>query len=193
MVACSPHTPETKQGLTQQNQRESADASSSAWELDAELAPRTDEGWQALVAAAEWEIVPADEDPFAANYPSGSVSCGWGDLRLENGGIEIDTGACNLVALRQPLMESLPADAQLSLKMWWQTLVSIEPATGDLALALGGTRIWQHQVSIPGPADAIEPLVRVKRSFEAGTPIYFHLSNHGSNTWNLNQITWRRP
>lgn len=90
-------------------------------------------------------------------------------------------------------MESLPADSQLSLQMWWQTLVSVEPATGDLTLALGGTRIWQHQVSIPGPADAIQPVVRVKRSFEAGTPVYFHLSNHGSNTWNLNQITWRKP
>ncbi len=146
-----------------------------------------------LVTSEAWEIVGPKDDPFEAAYGAQAVPCGWGDLREESGGLEISTSACNIVSLQQLTRETIAAGAEIELHLWWQTLLSDEPTIGVMALALGSKVVWQHEVAIPGPADAIQPTLRLDEPLAAGTTVTFHLRNHGTNTWNLNRITWGEP
>ncbi|MEZ4382170.1 MAG: hypothetical protein R3A79_12540 [Nannocystaceae bacterium] len=147
--------------------------------------PRT---WAPLTAPAAWVPVAAAEDPFADERPAAlrcEVEEGW---RREDEGVEIDTGACDYLALRQPLPRALAAGEPLRISAWWQNLIASEPAEGHIAVAVDGVVIWEERVAIPGPADARDLVVTAPEDAPAGAPITLHLHNHGANTWRFHGL-----
>jgi hypothetical protein len=123
----------------------------------------------------------------------GVVRCDARDAREESGGLEISTIDCNSATLVQPLERDLAVGSQLSVLVWWATLASDAPARAELELRIGETTLWTLGVDIPGEADVADPIIVIDREFLSGAPVYFHLHNHGYNTWNINRIDWRAP
>lgn len=122
-----------------------------------------------------------------------AIPCGEQDWHVELDGLEIETTRCNYAALEQPLLADLAQGDRLRVRVWWQTLVSPEPVEGHLALFVDGRLAWEERVAVPGPADARELEFASPVSAPAGATVAFHLHNHGSNTWNLNELALHAP
>lgn len=152
--------------------------------LEGETAPEPT--WRSLVRNGAW-VANVEGDPLPDHQPE-SLSCdeGW---HLESGGIEIDTGACNYLSLGQPLLESLELGDPLELQLWWQTLASVEPAAGHLAIFVDDELLWEELVAIPGPADTRTLELDSPVEAPVGATLTLHLHNHGYNTWHFHELS----
>ncbi len=144
------------------------------------------QGWRSLAHMDRWEPESADDDPLPEHRPD-HVECeGW---YPEAGGLEVDTGACSYLSLQQPLLTAIEPGDSLRVQLWWQTLASVEPATGHLALLVDGELLWEELVPIPGPAAARSLEFPSPLGAPAGAALTFHLHNHGYNTWHLHELS----
>jgi hypothetical protein len=143
--------------------------------------------WRSLVDNAAWQPDAAEDDPLLEHRPE-QIECenGW---YPESGGIEVDTEVCNYLSLRQPLLESIEPGDPLHLQLWWQTLASVDPAEGHLALYVDGELLWEELVPIPGDADARSLDFASPLAAPAGATLTFHLHNHGYNTWHFHELS----
>jgi hypothetical protein len=149
---------------------------------EGEVAPT----WRPLVRNGAWQPSAAEDDPLAEHRPA-TVECeeGWGP---EADGIEIDTGACNYLSLEQPLMEALEPGDPLRLQLWWQSLASVDPAEGHLAIYVDDELLWEELVPIPGPAAVRNVDFESPLGAPAGATLTLHLHNHGYNTWHFHEL-----
>lgn len=143
--------------------------------------------WDSLLDAEAWTSVPARADPLAAHRPQ-PVICGIAPWRPEGGGIEVDTQGCNYVSVRQPLLVHVARGDLLRLTAWWDRLASESPAAGHIAVLIGDEIVWEEHVAIPGEADIRDLEFESPVDAEPGTPVVFHLHNHGYNTWRLQSL-----
>ena len=139
-----------------------------------------------LVEKDAWVPVDAANDPFAGHRPAAEVDCrrglGW---LVEDQGFEIRTLGCNYAMFSQPSRAPIaPGDLVVAM-LYHFDLVAAEPATAHVALAIGERVIWEKTVEIPGRANVFNIEVPADFSAPAGTPVYFHLHNHGRNNWTL--------
>lgn len=143
--------------------------------------------WQPLVDATLWQETAPQDDPLA-EHRGNSIVCPESAWYPEPGGVEIETTACAYVSLSQPLGENIAAGDMLHVVAWWQTLVSVEPALGHLAVLIGNEIVWDEHIDIPGKADARVIEFVAGSSFAAGETVTFHLHNHGFNTWTFSEL-----
>lgn len=141
-----------------------------------------------LVRAPLWQQVAAADDPFADHRPA-TIECplgvGW---LVEPGGLEVNTGACTYATFSQPSLAQVAPGAELSLYLFHFDLLAAEPATAHVAVQLGDRVVFEEEVAIPGKAAVYERDWVADFELPAGQPIYFHLHNHGQNTWTLAHI-----
>jgi len=52
-----------------------------------------------------------------------------------------------------------------------------------------GVFLLDTRVAIPAPGGLIKSELRIDRPIAAGAPIYFHLHNHGQNSWALVEVS----
>lgn len=149
-----------------------------------------------LVSVEAW--IPAAPDPFEAERPENIVCnelTGW---HPEADLLEVDTGECNYLTLMQPLRVDLPPDARLRVEVDHFDLTAPQPSEAVLGLQIGNARLWEYRQPIPAPADRIKDSVELLPAVDGGsgpakgTPIYFHVRNHGQNSWRLTGI-WLDP
>ena len=102
--------------------------------------------------------------------------------------LDVDTGSCNFLTLTQPTVLGLRAGQSVEVVAWHLDLFSEVPATAHAAVLLGDQIIWEKLVDIPSTPKLFADVVTVDFDAPLGTPIWFHLHNHGSNEWRLLRI-----
>lgn len=138
-----------------------------------------------LVDPMAWTQVPeASLDPLAAHRPA-TVECPIGGWLFEPQGFEVNTLLCNYAMFTAPAQASVIAGSRVVATLYHFDLVAAEPAVAHVALLLGERVVWETEVAIPGKANAFDIDVTIDETVPAGTPVYFHLHNHGQNTWTL--------
>jgi len=144
-----------------------------------------------LVALEDWVEQPASTDTLAAHRPA-ELDCQASSWYEEDGALEVETGYCNYLSLVQPGKVEIRAGDSLHLVLWHGDLAFEEPATAHVAVSIGGELVWQAEVQIPTEANIYD--VRIPMDFDArpGTPVEYHLHNHGYNTWTLLQLEIER-
>jgi hypothetical protein len=142
--------------------------------------------WQAA-----WQRVPAEADPLASHRPPQVVCSYERGYAVEDLDLELDTGACNYVALSQPVGYRLLAGDELRLVWWHYPLSATLPATAHAALLLDGEVLWQRDVPIPSPADLYDVTVPLVRALPPGASVGLHLHNHGANQWRVQPLLIR--
>ena len=135
-----------------------------------------------LVLADAWEIDL--DDPFPEHQPD-EIDCPPTARRPEYGSLEVSTGTCNYAALAQPLMFDLHPDDVLAIEVFHDALQADAPAKAHIAVAVDAAIVWDQQIPIPSAAQPYRVEVTPELDAPAGTPIRFHLHNHGYNTWKL--------
>jgi hypothetical protein len=67
--------------------------------------------------------------------------------------------------------------------------VSSSRREGYAAVAIGDDVEWEYRVAIPTASHLAADGWIAEDDVPAGTPIRFHVHNHGINSWNLVEIT----
>jgi hypothetical protein len=140
-----------------------------------------------LVQSTLWTQVAAPDDPLADHRPA-QVTCPLGAWLFEPQGFEVNTGGCNYAMFVQPSRATVVPGATITASLYHYDLIADPPATAHVALLLGERVLWEREVEIPGKANAFAIEVVADETVPAGTPVYFHLHNHGQNTWTLGAV-----
>ncbi|MCA9713413.1 MAG: hypothetical protein H6713_14290 [Myxococcales bacterium] len=151
--------------------------------------------WRTVLDHAAWRIAEAAEDPFADHRPpEDEIDCGVAGWLVESGALEVDTLRCNYLTLVQPVLEDLTPETPMRLEFRHFDLIAPAPATAHVAVQLGDAIIWEREIQIPGPAMVFsEDALTAGVMAPAGTPLYFHLHNHGQNTYTFASLEAELP
>ena len=140
-----------------------------------------------LVDALAWQKADPANDPFAAS--SGYTLCPLPGFHIEGAPdaavLEVDTDECDAVTVTQPLLDGVPASFPIEVSIAHLDLVAPRPATATVAIAVGDRIAWLVARRIPSPSTVVTDVFAVDVDTPAGTPIYFHVRNHGANTYYL--------
>jgi hypothetical protein len=144
-----------------------------------------------VASASLWQAVDAEADPF---YPvdgeaevCAPVHFG---AELEAGIIwfGIDTIECGYLTLSQPLQEPLCEGDTLIVRLWHFNLTEDKRAF-RAALTDGSDELLMDlQIPTPAGSELVTEFVSIDHRVEEGETLFFHLSNHGTNSWGLLDI-----
>ena len=144
--------------------------------------------WVSLIDHLVWEqIVDAADDPLADHRPE-TINCGVGGWYLEMSTIEVATDACNYLAVTQPSLLALEEGQPMQVIFYHFDLLAPEPALGHVAILVDGQVVWEKEIEIPGDANVFVEEFASPVTAELGSPVVFHLHNHGQNTWRLQDL-----
>ena len=141
-----------------------------------------------LIDHEQWATVELDDDPLADHRPA-EITCTVAGWFVENEALEINTNYCNYLAIGQPSLAAVTEGRTVELVFYHFNLVAPEPALAHLAIVLDGALLWEQDIEIPGSALVYQHEFAAPFSAPAGSPLIFHLHNHGQNTWALLSIS----
>lgn len=141
-----------------------------------------------LVSSTAWDLATAADDPFADHRPE-LVQCEFG-WDVETGVFEVDTEQCTYAAFVQPSLAPIHEGDALELVLLHDALYSEEgEAVAHVAVAFGSEVAWELELPIPSEAGQARPTWTAPADVEIGTPVHFHLHNHGTNNYRLVALT----
>jgi hypothetical protein len=140
--------------------------------------PRTIDAFESIA----WRPAALETDPLAADRPERIRCDGWWP---EEEGLFVWTEDCNWLTVHQPSRADIPGGALVETRLEHGDLTAPERAVGYVALWIDGVLVWDTEVRIPGPANEIPIAFEAPRDLPAGTPLTFHVHNHGGNVWVL--------
>lgn len=167
------------------------DAGQDASDDDADAGPDAAAlGPRALVHSALWQRVPWGEDPFdPSEGAEPPLPCAQGAFGEENLGGElvffVRTEQCPSLTVRQASRSELRAGETLQIRVYHFALTAPENASARLIVQVGETRVWERELPIPSAAAEIVEQWEAGEDFPAGTPVLFHVNNHGNNEYTL--------
>ncbi|MCA9691604.1 MAG: hypothetical protein KC636_18510 [Myxococcales bacterium] len=141
---------------------------------------------QPLVTPDAWQLAAAEDDPFADRPPAPSCDAGFGE---EGGVFEVESDYCAYGTFLQPSLAEVRAGDALELLLVHDALYADPPATAHVALALAGELAWEVTIAIPGDADVLRPSWTATSDMALGSPVAFHVHNHGANNYRLVSVT----
>ncbi len=128
---------------------------------------------------------PAD-DPFE-DRPA-AIDCIPQTVTVEGPALEIDTAACDYVTVVQPTVVEVQACDVLRATLAHSPLFFDEPAEAHVALYVGARALFDRRIDIPADAEVYTIEVEAAAVIDAGTPVFFHVHNHGSNNWFVTDV-----
>ena len=144
-----------------------------------------------LVNLFDWTASESDQDPFL-EFWSDHIRCTESDHGPETlggvGAYSVQTGTCNWLTIEQPSLGAVRVGDHINVKIWHFALSAPEPASARVGLATADGILVQMMEPIPQPGRLIELDFMVQTAIAEDTPIYFHISNHGTNSWHLLDI-----
>ncbi|MCB9734063.1 MAG: hypothetical protein H6745_15810 [Deltaproteobacteria bacterium] len=158
--------------------------------------PSPDGGRVQLVAHEDWEVAPLEADPFAEFAPAVTQECPVDARLLEDFSgtlsYSVRTLDCGYTTVEQPSLVDTCAGDTLYVWIWHFALTAPENATAHLAVQIGDDRVWEKAIPIPSDSGLFTDRVPLTKDYPAGTPVYFHVRNHGSNSYNLLELSLER-
>ncbi len=140
-----------------------------------------------LVDELAWAPVADADDPFVHLRPQGRT-CDPEGIFVEDGLLEVDTLRCPWATVSQPSPIDLQPGDELSALVFHGPLVSDPPSEGQVLLRLASIDLIDEVVAIPAGTALYERSEVVQDPIAAGTPIYFHVHNHGGNDWRMSHL-----
>jgi len=149
-----------------------------------------------LVDPEAWSYVDAGRDPFS-DRPA-DPQCGddaWGpELMGPEMSLGIDTESCHYLVVRQPALAEVLEGDMLFMRLWhFELTASVDAVEAVAALWAGGREIWRGGEEIPSESAMLAPEWGAPVDIPEGDDVYFRISNHGSNAWNLLELSFTPP
>jgi hypothetical protein len=144
-----------------------------------------------LARPEEWVVTDALHDPFG-DRPADADCASTGYMPEVLSGelvFSVDTGLCSYLTATQPSLLAVEPDSTFFVRVWHFALTAPEDSEAHVAIRIGDHDIVNRMVPIPAPGGLLVDSGPIGRSFPAGTPVYFHLHNHGDNSWSFIELS----
>ncbi len=147
-------------------------------------------GKGSLVDHDRWHKVDAAEDVFGDRPPAPFCPFGWvPELFSGMESLSVNTDTCQYLTLRQASRLEVLTGERVKVRLYHFDLASLDPAAqAHLGVALDGQVMWETHIAIPTTGAYVEATFDAPRDFPVGTPVDFHLHNHGPNSYSLLRI-----
>lgn len=149
---------------------------------------------RSLVDNTLWTLVPMASDPWATSRDDDTKPCEELDVGVETlpDGIWFDiiTKNCNYATVSQPLLIDVPAGSELTVRIW-HFAITTTSGTYTLAFQVGeqNNLLWSSTKDVPTDSGLIYATFRTEKALNAGATLYYHISNHGDNSWSLVELS----
>ena len=146
-------------------------------------------GYEPLVALDDWQGVERDDDPFVTDAEA-VAACARPGFRVEpeQSWLEIDTTICSWVTVTGSARFGVERGQELKLEVSHFDLDAPAPTDAELRLRLGSCDAWSTTIPIPSTADLLTDEIASPCALEAGDTVWFHLRNHGQNSYQLRNL-----
>ena len=149
------------------------------------------EGATPIAHAARWEPLDLSEDPIASSSLGVETQCGEESLTVEltDDGLylDLDTTACDWLTVTQS--STAPLQKGDMLRIWafrWPMVVAEGEGLISLSAGEPPLTLWEARPLLPQErSELYYEDVPVMSAVPSGTPLYWHVSNHGQNVWSL--------
>ena len=147
-----------------------------------------------LIDNTLWTLVPPDEDPWFAGRDQTAKSCEEPDVSVEElpdgKWFDVITKNCNYMTATQPLAADIPAGATLHVRIW-HFAITLTDGTYTIAFQVGtgGPALWTTTKVVPAESGLIHDTWVTTESYKKGDLLYYHLGNHGDNSWGLIELS----
>ncbi len=104
---------------------------------------------------------------------------------------DVETSFCGYLTVAQPLLVAVPKGAVVQVDIVHEIITDADDGFFTLAVAMGDPAefVWEKKIPAPAVEAEIQETWIAARDYEAGEPVYWHLSNHGDNVWSLTDLT----
>jgi len=150
-----------------------------------------------LVDHMMWTEVPSETDPFRPATEWGRGPCTRADMYYEDFEGEpsytVVTQYCSWTTVEQPLLFDVAAGEPINVRVWCFSQTTEEVAEATLLVAAGEEPLWQRSVPLPAvTGELLFDTLPAPHALPSGTPVRWHLQNHGENSWNLIELSVTR-
>ena len=101
----------------------------------------------------------------------------------------IETTQCSYLTVEQPSLLSLQPGDSITVRFYHGALTAPFDSVAHLGIAIGEKKLWSKDVPIPSGNAFIIELIEIDFALPQGTPILFHVDNHGDNEYALIKLT----
>ena len=146
-----------------------------------------------LVWPDDWQQVAEAVDPFVEYRPDGALCLqdGWG--ASDFGGelaFDVDTWLCDYITVQAPIREAIEVGDLVTVRLWhFDLLAGEEDAEAWLILSFDEVTLWETHIPIPSDSTLIYDQFEATEAMTQGEVLYFHLQNHGSNSYHLLEVS----
>jgi hypothetical protein len=145
-----------------------------------------------LVDHGLWRLATEEEDPWRSDRPI-DIECDSSGRQPEDFGgqfsLGIDTGLCGYTTVVQETIEPICAGEKLFVWIWHFGLTGPEGSNAHLGVQIADELVYTETLPIPNTSGLIAEGFALKDAYPAGTKIYFHVRNHGANTYQLLELS----
>jgi hypothetical protein len=138
-----------------------------------------------LVNHELWVETDPSDDPFS-DRPE-KIDCNplaYGHEFIGEHSFEVETQNCDYITARQPSLTDVEVGDELKFRLWHNALVGPE-GESHISVMLVDTVLWDLHLAIPGESGLLSDVFISEVDAPAGSDIFFHLHNHGANTYNF--------
>jgi hypothetical protein len=152
------------------------------------------EGDAIELSAHDYRLLAVDEDPFYDATDVDITPCqAEADVRVETLGLEpsvtVETTFCNHATVMQRLPVLLHEGTRIHTRIWYYSQSSFDGAVAQVRLRFDDDDVVSRDVTIPSESALISEDAVMPKEMPVGTPVSFHVGNHGDNSWNLLEVT----
>lgn len=151
----------------------------------------TEEGREQVVDHDQWRLAEANEDPWAEFRPV-DITCDPTGRQAEDFAgtysFGIDTALCSYTTLVQETATDVCPGDGIFVWLWRFALTGPEGANAHISARIGDELVFEEVVPIPATSGLKAETFTARQFHPAGTPITFHIRNHGNNSYQLLEI-----
>lgn len=148
-----------------------------------------------------WTLTAPEDDPWFAARDMNKVPCSSADLVVEESAgpeeawLSVRTQNCGYVTVSQPLLHDVEACTALLVHIWYFKFLAPKDVDGvgfELVVTVGDDVqaplfAWSGD-QLPPESGLVYEVVQTPRRLLAGEMVHYHVSNHGSNSWEFIQL-----
>ncbi len=143
---------------------------------------------RALISHDNWRLATAEEDPWAAFRPA-DIACPSGSRNPEDFAgtysYGIATAECPYTTMVQETLADACKGESFYVWHWNFALTAPENTTAHIGVQIGEVTRWEAIRAIPSEAALAAEAIILEEDVPKGSPIFFHVRNHGANTYQL--------
>jgi hypothetical protein len=149
-----------------------------------------------LINSFDWQWTDTSEDPFYAlitqdqsmNRLCDTNAHGVEEVSVGVWSYSIETNLCHWLTIKQEVLRPVLAGDRVKLKVWHFELNAPQRAVAHVGLATDHEVLIVEEEVIPQEGRMLKVDAVFTHDLLVGDWIYFHLDNHGANSWHVLEI-----